>query len=66
MSGQKVKCEVITAFIHSFLFINSIKGLTLANADIFLLPFLYQSDMGPLNFKFTFIFTPNSFSHSLL
>ena len=42
------------------------KGATVANADIFLLEFLYKSDVWLIKFKFTSIFTPNGFSHSLL
>ena len=42
------------------------KGVTLANKDAFLLVFSHKPDMWSLKFKFTSIFTPNSFSHSLL
>ena len=54
------------AFINNFLLFNLIKRVILANADIFLLGFLHKSDIGSPTFKFTSIFMPKSFSHSVV
>ena len=46
MSGQWLNYEMKKAFINNFLLLNPIKGVTLANADIFLADFfLHKSDM---------------------
>ena len=51
--------------INNFLLLKPMKGVALANADIFLLAFLRKSVRWLLKFKFTSVFTPNSFSHLL-
>ena len=54
------------ALINNFILLNPIKGVSVANADIFLLAFLHKSVKWSLKFKFTSIFTRNTFSHSLI
>ena len=54
------------AVIDNFILLNPIKGVTVANADIFLLAFLHKSVKWWLKFKFTSIFTRDTFSHSLI
>ena len=66
ISGQWLNWDVKKALIKNILLLNPIKGVTLANADIFLLAFLHESDIGSLNFKFTSIFTLNIFHIYLL
>ena len=54
------------AFINNFFLLNPIKRVILVNADIFLIGFLRKSDIGSSKLKFTSIFMPNSFSHSVV